>query len=350
MSHIMDKPVLLCDRNTVFPAPKRVSDVVMWTLKKKPHRRPKSVEDLARALQEVLDSEHVTEEIPGDDSDVKAPGAGSATLQYSRLAEAEDTCEAVAEELEETTGEVYVSESDAPLAEVAAASGQPSRGRLKWVWGGLIAVVVGVSVLFLYAPFSGAPGVTDEAERDSGRVVDIISATTRTVDADVDIIEEFLSADIVELTKMPDDADEPDSVELLDTVTLQSDYSESDVAVSDALTGEVGNPGVEIVSAVDVGRGVEPDGQSDSKDLGLMSDMSASQVDEQSERHKQAELKARQRKEAKERKRKEAKELKRKEEEELKRKEEEELKRKEAEEKKKQEDDPDDDYSRIPGS
>jgi len=53
MSHIMDKPIPL---NELDPSlPQIVSDLVMWTLKKKPGRRPANVAVLRDCLQSMLD-------------------------------------------------------------------------------------------------------------------------------------------------------------------------------------------------------------------------------------------------------------------------------------------------------
>lgn len=123
MCHIMDKPVPLQELDLPAPVPEEVAQLVMWTLKKKPRRRPTGVEDLAAAMQEALDI------LPdADQTEVSTPRQPKSTptgLQFLPLVSEEDTEDEVEEVDEETTGDFMVSE-DRLIADLAVMHEPPT--------------------------------------------------------------------------------------------------------------------------------------------------------------------------------------------------------------------------------
>jgi serine/threonine protein kinase len=107
MCHIMDKPTHLKDLELPASIPKQVMDLVMWTLKKKAQRRPAGVEELAAAMQEMLDV------FPDDQSPSPEPRALKPTptgLQYMPMVAEEETEDEIDAVDEETTGDFTFSE------------------------------------------------------------------------------------------------------------------------------------------------------------------------------------------------------------------------------------------------
>jgi serine/threonine protein kinase len=107
MCHIMDKPPHLKELELPASIPEQVLELVMWTLKKKPRRRPAGVEEFAAAMQELLD---VFPDDQAGSAEPRAPKPTPTGLQYMPMVAEEDTEDEIDAENEETTGDFIVSE------------------------------------------------------------------------------------------------------------------------------------------------------------------------------------------------------------------------------------------------